>query len=394
MRQAPFYRESLARGHLAWHHPRMTTPPASARIHGLDTLRAAAIVLVLLHHYVLFVSGASTFGWLGDMGWAGVDLFFALSGYLIGNQIFAAMRSAAGFSPGRFYARRLVRTLPNFYVVLALYALWPAFRGEAMLPPLWRFLTFTQNINLDPGTAFSHAWSLCIEEQFYLLLPALALWLASRADARRRTWAVLGLAFGAGMLLRAFVWDAYVDDAPQGQHFYYKYIYYSSFCRFDELVAGVGLALLKNYHAPLWQRLTAHGNALLAAGAALTALAFALFMDDHLGFAMTVFGYPLLALAFSLLIVAALSSGSLLHRLRVPGAASIALWSYATYLIHKQVFVLAAAPLLALGYGPATPVAIAASLALGVLAGYLLYRLVEAPCMALRKRYLPAVAAR
>jgi peptidoglycan/LPS O-acetylase OafA/YrhL len=41
--------------------------------------------------------------------------------------------------------------------------------------PLWRYLSFTQNLGLAPGTAFSHAWSLCIEEQFYLLLPALAL---------------------------------------------------------------------------------------------------------------------------------------------------------------------------------------------------------------------------
>lgn len=372
----------------------MHNPATSPRIHGLDTLRALAIVLVLLHHYVLFVSGESTFGWLGDMGWAGVDLFFALSGYLIGNQIFAAMRSEAGFSPGRFYARRLVRTLPNFYVVLALYALLPAFRGDAVLPPLWRFLSFTQNINLDPGTAFSHAWSLCIEEQFYLLLPALALWLATRQDARRRSWAAVGLAFCVGMLLRAFVWDEYVDDERLGLNLYYKYIYYSSFCRFDELVAGVALALLKNYHAPLWARLAAHGNALLAAGAAATALAFSLFLSNHLGFRMTVFGYPLLALAFALLIVAALSDNSLLHRLRVPGAASLALWSYATYLIHKQVFILARAPLAAAGFGPASPVAIIASLALGVGAGYLLYRVVEAPCMALRQRYLPAARPR
>jgi peptidoglycan/LPS O-acetylase OafA/YrhL len=56
--------------------------------------------------------------------------------------------------------------LPNFYVVLALYYLWPAFRGDSALLPLWKFLTFTQNINLTPGTAFSHAWSLCVEEQF------------------------------------------------------------------------------------------------------------------------------------------------------------------------------------------------------------------------------------
>ena len=74
-----------------------TAPPP--RIHGLDTLRALAVTLVVLHHYVLFVSGAPTFGWVGEIGWVGVDLFFALSGYLIGNQIFSGLRR-----PGRLVA--------------------------------------------------------------------------------------------------------------------------------------------------------------------------------------------------------------------------------------------------------------------------------------------------
>src|SRR5690349_7860962 len=105
----------------------MIPTSSASRIDGLDTLRALAIVLVVLHHYVLFVSRADTFGWVGEIGWVGVDLFFALSGYLIGNQIFGAMRSGAGFSLRHFYARRFLRTLPNYYVVLALYFLWPWF---------------------------------------------------------------------------------------------------------------------------------------------------------------------------------------------------------------------------------------------------------------------------
>lgn len=360
------------------------------RVYGLDTLRALAIGLVVLHHYVLFVSHNDTFGWLGEIGWVGVDLFFALSGYLIGNQIFAAMRSGRGFSLRHFYARRLLRTLPNYYVVLALYFLWPWFRNGAELPPLWKFLSFTQNLNLNPGTAFSHAWSLCIEEQFYVLLPAAALLLASLRHSLRWTWVAVGLSFAAGMLVRAYVWDEFVADDPLWRYHYYKYIYYSSFCRFDELVAGVALALLKNYHGAAWRRLTACGDLALACGGALTALTFYLFLSDHLGFGMTVAGYPMLALSFALLIVAALSPGSLLHRVRIPGAASLALWSYAIYLVHKQVCILASGPLRELGYGPESPLAIGAMLALSVFSGWLLYRLAETPFMALRQRYVPA----
>src|SRR5471032_3362109 len=103
----------------------MTKIP-SVRIDGLDTLRALAILLVFMNHYMLFVSGEPTFGFLGEMGWTGVDLFFALSGYLIGNQIMGAIRSEQGFSLKNFYARRLLRTVPNFYFVLALYVFIPA----------------------------------------------------------------------------------------------------------------------------------------------------------------------------------------------------------------------------------------------------------------------------
>lgn len=367
------------------------SPRASTRVHGLDTLRALAVTLVVLHNYVLFVSGTDSFGWVGEIGWAGVDLFFALSGYLIGNQIFQALRRPQGLSLGRFYTRRLLRTLPNFYVVLALYALWPAFRGSTPMLPLWQYLSFTQNIGLEPGTAFSHAWSLCIEEQFYMLLPAcalLAVALGRRGVRRRWAWAVFALAFSTGMAIRAGLW-LHGQEETNWLHFYYKYIYYSSFCRFDELLAGVALALLKQTHGGAWARLMGQGRLLLAAGLAAGALALRCFLVDHYGFSTTVFGYPLLALACALLILAALAPDSPLHRIRVPGASRLAQWSYAIYLLHKQVGILAARPLAAAGYGPEHPLTIAAALAASVLAGWFLYRLVETPFMRLRERYVP-----
>jgi peptidoglycan/LPS O-acetylase OafA/YrhL len=368
------------------------TEPAP-RIHGLDTLRALAISFVLLHHYVLFVSGRPTFGWVGEIGWVGVDLFFALSGYLIGNQIFAALRSGGHFSLKLFYARRLLRTLPNYYVVLALYFIWPAFGHGAALPPLWEFLTFTQNMNLNPGTAFSHAWSLSIEEQFYLLLPAAALLAASMRNGLRLAWAALALVLVAGMLVRAGLWHSLVDAHADGVHNYYKYIYYSSLCRLDELVAGVALALLKNYHAGVWKKMTSYGNLTLACGIAACALTFFLFLLDRYGLAITIIGYPMLAIGFSLLVVAALSPGSILHETRVPGAGGLALCSYALYLTHKQVGILAGEQLQSRGFSVDALPAILVILALSVLSGWLLFRLVETPFMSLRARLVPAGAA-
>jgi peptidoglycan/LPS O-acetylase OafA/YrhL len=369
-------------------------PSLTGRNAGLDTLRALAIVLVFTNHYMLFVSGGPTFGWFGEIGWTGVDLFFALSGYLIGNQILGGIRRQQGtggerFSLVRFYARRLLRTLPNFYVVLALYALWPYFRGNLVLPPLWKFLTFTQNIALVPGTAFSHAWSLCVEEQFYFLLPAVALAIAACRRSLLLAWLTVAGALLAGMAIRSYLWTHHVGPEEQGGFNYYTLIYYSSLCRFDELVAGVALALLKNHHAGIWTRITSFGNWTLAAGAALLALTWTLFLEDHYGYAMTVVGYPMLGLSFSLLLVAALSPGSLLQRLRVPGAASIALWSYAIYLTHKTLCVLLRAPLQDAGWGPDSWQAIVLMSAASILAGWLLHLLVETPFMKLRDRFVP-----
>lgn len=365
---------------------------ASSRVHGLDTLRALAIMLVFANHYMSFVAHEPTFGWFSEIGWAGVDLFFALSGYLIGNQVFSALRGP-GLSLPHFYARRLLRTLPAFYFVLALYAFWPYWAGNLQHAPWWKYLTFTLNFDLKPGTLFSHAWSLCVEEQFYLLLPPIALAIAAVARGKRGAgsgaalalgWAALASAVLAGMWLRHAWWEPSMDRGAIGSRNYYTLLYYSTLSRFDELLAGVALAMLRNFHPALWQRMTSHGNWTLAAGAALTALAFWLLLENHFSWAMSVFGYPLLGLAFAALLLAALSEGSLLHRTRIPGMGAIAIWSYSIYLTHKQLCIL-----LAEHWDPGEPLSIAIMIAASILAGWLLYFAVEAPFMKIRERFIP-----
>lgn len=360
----------------------------SSRVHGLDTLRALAIMLVFANHYMSFVSHEPTFGWFSEIGWAGVDLFFALSGYLIGNQVFSALRGP-GLSLPNFYARRLLRTLPAYLVVLALYAYWPYWAGNSPHAPWWKYLTFTLNINLKPGTLFSHAWSLCVEEQFYLLLPPIALGIAALTRVSRRAsltlgWAALLSAIAAGMWLRDSWWQPAMDLGERGSRSYYTLIYYSTLSRFDELLAGVALAMLRNFHPSLWQRLTRHGNWMLAAGAALTALAFWLFLEYHFSWGMSVFGYPLLGVAFATLLLSALSEGSLLHRTRIPGMGALAVWSYSIYLTHKQLCIL-----LADHWEPVDLDSIALMIAASIFAGWLLYFTVEAPFMRLRERFVP-----
>jgi peptidoglycan/LPS O-acetylase OafA/YrhL len=366
----------------------MTTTLTARRANGLDTLRASAIALVFMYHYMVFGSREPTFGWASVVGWVGVDLFFVLSGYLIANQLFAGMVRGERLSLPRFYARRALRTLPVFWLVLALYFLLPTWMGGRTPPPLWRFLSFTQNLGLRPGTAFSHAWSLCIEEQFYLVLP-IVLVAGWRLRARlAHGWALLAALITLGITARAWLWTVY-GPASDG---YYPYIYYATLCRFDEFLPGVAVAMLKNFSPAAWARITQHGQRVFALGAAATLAMLTLVyhfydIDGYgYGFFMTAFGYSLVAMAFSLLVVAALSPGSMLHRWRVPGAASLALWSYSIYLSHKAVMHVAQQLIEPLAWpaGAQLAVTTVGSLVLGAL----LYRLVEAPFMAWRDRHV------
>ena len=153
-----------------------------SRLPGLDLLRAIAIVWVMLFHSFVIGGLGERYAWASDYGWMGVDLFFVLSGYLIGSQLLKPLSQGQPVSFGEFYLRRAFRILPAFLVVLALYFGVPAFRERPGIQPLWQFLTFTVNLLIDyqHNQAFSHAWSLCVEEHFYWLFPLLACWLTRR----------------------------------------------------------------------------------------------------------------------------------------------------------------------------------------------------------------------
>ena len=159
----------LSQKHKMMHHQQNH----QERLHGLDHLRALAITLVFLFHYFILSGGQPA--WLPEtaqFGWTGVDLFFVLSGFLISSQLFAQIKKGQHISFKDFFTRRFFRIVPAYLVTVALYFYFPFFREKENLPPLWKFLTFTQNIGLnlkDNGT-FSHCWSLCVEEHFDLIV--------------------------------------------------------------------------------------------------------------------------------------------------------------------------------------------------------------------------------
>src|SRR5262249_9185957 len=168
---------------------------------GLDLLRALAIIVVVIYHAALF--GFKLPGRVDRFGWIGVDLFFVLSGYLIGGQLLALLARDQRINLGRFFTRRALRIMPAYFVVLAVYFLLPSWREyPEMSQPLWKFLLSVQNIALHGGTAFSHAWSLAVEDQFYLALPFILLFLFRRPRAAILIPCLIVI---GGITLRAFL---------------------------------------------------------------------------------------------------------------------------------------------------------------------------------------------
>ncbi|HKX43565.1 MAG TPA: acyltransferase [Burkholderiaceae bacterium] len=362
------------------------------RLPGLDLLRAMAIVWVMLFHSFLVGGLGSHFAGLERFGWAGVDIFFVLSGFLIGRQVLRPLQRGERLRFGAFYARRAWRILPAFAVVLALYACLPGLREAPGLQPWWQFATFSMNLLIDyeRNQAFSHAWSLCVEEHFYLVFPLLAYGLTRRPSAPR----FLGMCAAVvttGLVLRGLVWlhDAAADPP---RNWFIEDLYYPTWMRLDGLLAGVMLAALQVYRPRTWARLQQRSHACALVGVALCGVAFWLFRE-RTGLAANTLGWPLLSFGFGLLVFAAADNRSLVGRWAVPGAGWIAAISYSLYLSHKIAFHLVHVTLAPSLRDAGVLLFIAYALA-ALLLGAALHYLVERPFLHWRDRRAAASLAR
>jgi peptidoglycan/LPS O-acetylase OafA/YrhL len=376
----------------------IATNSQTGRIFGLDLLRAAAILSVICAHgfVVLYPHFGSVLGFFGHGGFYGVELFFVLSGFLIG-QILIRQGPALGHAANVavFYVRRWFRTLPLFFLFLAI-NVWLEYQFRQHHVGFSEALShgfFLRNLTGFHMSFFPESWSLAIEEWFYLLFPA-ALWLGlkitKRFDGVFLTAAFTFSTFSTvGRMLAANDPEATWSEAQRMVVIY----------RFDALMMGMFAAWFSVRFPVRWRK---HRLLVALAGLALLFWMYAtlwkienhqLAFGDDSYFART-FRFNLVSLGFALLLPWA-SAWKLTRENSCSAAVRrIALWSYGLYLVHLPVFMIVTefafrdsnrSVLRALS---SFTLQIGGAIALSAL----LYHFFESRCTRLREKAAPAIA--
>lgn len=367
------------------------------RVFGLDLLRAAAILSVICAHgfVVLYPHFGSILGFFGHGGFYGVELFFVLSGFLIG-QILIRQGPALGHAANVavFYVRRWFRTLPLFFLFLAI-NVWLEYRFREHHVGVSEALShgfFLRNLTGFHMSFFPESWSLAIEEWFYLLFPA-ALWLGLKIT-KRFDGVFLSAAFAFFTFSTVARMLAANDPAATWSEAQRMVVIY----RFDALMLGMLAAWLSVRFPVRWRK---HRLLVALAGLALLLWMYTtlwkfenhqLAFGDDSYFART-FRFTLVSLGFALLLPWASAWKLTRENSCSTAIRRIALWSYGLYLVHLPVFMIVTE--FVFRDSKSLPRALASfSLQIGgaIVLSALLYQFFESRCTRLREKAAPAVA--
>jgi peptidoglycan/LPS O-acetylase OafA/YrhL len=360
----------------------------SARNLQLDCLRGVAILLVICRHTILFRKPS----WdevLVQFGWAGVDLFFVLSGFLISGLLFSEYRLNNSIRFGRFAIRRALKIYPAFYalVLLTVFIHLIHHSSVPILAPLLHDVFFLQSYL--PGT-YGHFWSLSVEEHFYIFLPLLTYLMIRRSSSTQENPFYLFPAvfvFVAITLLLARLWTAnHVLPFSWQTHLFPTHL------RIDSLLFGVFLSYWAQFHGrAFWGFVRPRSPLFLLVG--LFLISPGLFLTQETPWMYT-YGFSLLYFGFGAILLGTLGApielmpGTFQFLARI--LAFVGRYSYSIYLWHIPLLIfLASYGILRRPYvGVGTFVV--GSIALGVLAS----ELFEIPVIRLRDTLFPQSSAK
>ncbi len=318
------------------------------RLIELDGLRGFALVMILVFHAVSQEGEypAGTFLYylqrLFAMGWTALDLFFVLSGFLIGGILMDARGSPSYFKT--FYLRRVFRIVPIYFAWVLLYVLIAGFASDLVVklsnsglrPPLdfsiWSHFLFLQN-SFDfrywglAGAWFGHLWSLAVEEQFYLVAP-----LAVRIISPRHLKWVLAVVVVGAVLARLYL--RFVSHMPVTM------VTTRTVCRMDSLAIGMLAAVLaRSQSGQRWLGKNLSVLRAILAALAVGALGLLFFSYGSKTLGMQTIGFTWMAAFYATVLLLAVQnrSGWLAGFLRMPLLLELGTVSYCVYLVHLVI---------------------------------------------------------
>jgi peptidoglycan/LPS O-acetylase OafA/YrhL len=360
------------------------TPPlvgtgANGRIVELDGLRGCACLLVVIGHYFGEVEHGLRFL---RLEWLGVDLFFCLSGFLIGGILLDNRESASYF--GTFYIRRGFRIFPIYYVTVTLVLLaLPHFAVGGNPFPSAVYYGYTQNFlmswtGIETSGWLMPTWTLCVEEQFYLLLPVI-LYLTPP----RRLAGVLGLLIASASVFRLALVLLGANKLA---------LFMLPPTQWDLLFLGVLGAYAQRTPA-LWNRLLANDRRRLKSMVftALVAMMLVIAGDNLLGLrGFDVVGRLAVGAVLTGLVMLIVSGSPEGARFRAPALCLLGQISYGLYLIHQPVAGILHA--LVLGGAPDIGTLLQVTVTVAALAGsigiaYLSWAYFETPLIAVGRQW-------
>ncbi|HOZ40561.1 MAG: acyltransferase [Flavobacteriales bacterium] len=310
------------------------TSPSGERIFGLDLLRAMAIIMVMLEHGN-FLLPSRYIPYIQAITFDGVSLFFVLSGFLIGGIL---IRSAEvdGMTVGglvRFWTRRWLRTLPTYWLVLIiLVMLNMAFTSEYEPGQALPYALFIQNLDTPHPAFFPEAWSLSIEEWFYLITPLL---IAGSMVVLKPREGILVTALVCIVAVTCVRYFRLLDLPMTSTNGWDLLIRKQVVTRLDSLMFGVLGAWSQHYHRAAWLK---YRRLLLFLGVFLLIIDHIIIDDEVAGASAyaVVFHFSLIGLATLALLPASnefrAGTGSI-----VRGITTISIISYSMYLVNLSL---------------------------------------------------------
>lgn len=298
-----------------------SAPNFKQRNSELDFVRGIAILMVMAHHFGLAPVGHPILRALQTpgnlMGQTGVDVFFVLSGFLVGGLLLKEYKRTGTIQAKRFLLRRGLKIWPAYYFYILIQVIVRKHPLDSFLLPN---LLHLQNYL---GTSLLHTWTLSIEEHFYLLLALAVAYMASRHWPADRMLKVFLYVIGAVIVLRCITVYAGWSGAFTYTH-----------DRLDSLLFGVVLATLFHFFPEKFDRIASH-KWILASVAAIAVILYAAFDSTNvrysIGLTVLYVGYG----AFLMLVYR--HSGQFKEWVPYKWVAAIGLYSYGIYLWHNSV---------------------------------------------------------